>query len=176
MGKGGESTMNTTAAATQAGVTVATIRTWCRRGVIAAVKQAGRWIIDATSLTRRIEIGARHMTDAGTYTVYYRACRHSETKKGPGRDHDIIGYTCNACTADRKARQAASDADGGYATPRQLDYLASLTGKTRADYHGMTKGEASRRIDAAKSARPIRRSYGPRCECASGRHGGVCTC
>ena len=49
--------MNTTAAATQAGVTIATIRTWCRRGVIAATKTAGRWIIDAASLAHRITIG-----------------------------------------------------------------------------------------------------------------------
>lgn len=49
--------MNTTAAATEAHVTVATIRTWCRRGVLAAVKTAGRWIIDTASLARRIAIG-----------------------------------------------------------------------------------------------------------------------
>ncbi|MEU3447267.1 hypothetical protein AB0H29_08550 [Streptomyces thermolilacinus] len=53
--------MNTTAAATQARVTIATIRTWCRRGVVTAVKAAGRWIIDAASLARRIEIGARRV-------------------------------------------------------------------------------------------------------------------
>lgn len=58
--------MNTTAAATQAHVTVATIRTWCRRNVIAAVKQAGRWIIDAASLARRIQIGARRVTQQPT--------------------------------------------------------------------------------------------------------------
>ena len=50
--------MNTTAAATQANVTVATIRAWCRIGAVAAVKQAGRWIIDTTSLAARIAIGA----------------------------------------------------------------------------------------------------------------------
>lgn len=49
--------MDTALAATQAGVTIDTIRTWCRIGAIAAVKQAGRWIIDAASLTRRIAIG-----------------------------------------------------------------------------------------------------------------------
>ncbi|MBZ6258882.1 helix-turn-helix domain-containing protein [Streptomyces olivaceus] len=53
--------MHTTAAAAQAGVTVATIRTWCRKGVVAAVKAAGRWVVDAASLARRIEIGARRM-------------------------------------------------------------------------------------------------------------------
>lgn len=50
--------MNTTTAATEAHVTVATIRTWARRGVIAATKTAGKWVIDATSLARRIAIGA----------------------------------------------------------------------------------------------------------------------
>ena len=50
--------MNTTAAALEAHVTPATIRTWARRGVIAATKQAGRWIIDRTSLAARIAIGA----------------------------------------------------------------------------------------------------------------------
>ncbi|MFC8008705.1 helix-turn-helix domain-containing protein [Streptomyces cinereoruber] len=50
--------MDTTAAALQANVTADTIRTWCRRGAIAAVKQTGRWIIDATSLAARIAIGA----------------------------------------------------------------------------------------------------------------------
>mgnify|MGYP001109185541 CR=1 FL=1 len=50
--------MNTTAAATQANVTVATIRTWCRNGVITATKQAGRWNIDEASLAHRIAIGA----------------------------------------------------------------------------------------------------------------------
>lgn len=49
--------MNTTAAATEAHVTVATIRTWCRIGAVAAVKQAGRWIIDSASLAARIAIG-----------------------------------------------------------------------------------------------------------------------
>ncbi|MFF4746769.1 helix-turn-helix domain-containing protein [Streptomyces sp. NPDC001268] len=60
--------MNTTAAALQANVTVATIRTWCRRGVIAATKRAGRWIIDTASLAHRIAIGARrtHVTKQTT--------------------------------------------------------------------------------------------------------------
>ncbi|MGY3341099.1 hypothetical protein ACVW0K_007292 [Streptomyces filamentosus] len=60
--------MNTTAAATEAHVTVATIRTWCRRGVIAAAKKAGCWIIDTASLARRIATGARrHANPAETH-------------------------------------------------------------------------------------------------------------
>ncbi|MFD3516259.1 hypothetical protein [Streptomyces sp. NPDC058657] len=51
--------LTATAAATEAHVTVATIRTWCRKGVVAATKTAGRWVIDTVSLARRIAIGAR---------------------------------------------------------------------------------------------------------------------
>ncbi|WP_329217374.1 hypothetical protein [Streptomyces microflavus] len=42
--------MDATTAAAKAKVTVATIRTWCRTGVIAAVKTSGRWDIDPQSL------------------------------------------------------------------------------------------------------------------------------
>jgi hypothetical protein len=49
--------MNTTLAADQAGVSVDTVRTWCRIGAVAAIKQAGRWIIDTASLAARIAIG-----------------------------------------------------------------------------------------------------------------------
>ncbi|GHG15265.1 helix-turn-helix domain-containing protein [Streptomyces filamentosus] len=63
--------MNTTAAATEARVTTATIRIWCRRGVIAATKHAGRWIIDTASLARRIAIGAMKtpIRKAATFTI-----------------------------------------------------------------------------------------------------------
>ncbi|MFB6805503.1 hypothetical protein [Streptomyces sp. NPDC056387] len=61
--------MNTTAAAAQAGVTVATIRTWARRGVVAAIKTAGRWIIDTASLARRIAIGARRTRKSTAITA-----------------------------------------------------------------------------------------------------------
>lgn len=51
--------MDTTTAATKANVTTDTIRTWCRYGAVAAVKQAGRWVIDAASLAARIRLGQR---------------------------------------------------------------------------------------------------------------------
>lgn len=50
--------MNTTAAALEARVTVATVRSWARNGVITATKVAGRWVIDAASLAARLAIGA----------------------------------------------------------------------------------------------------------------------
>jgi hypothetical protein len=50
--------MTTTAqAAKQAGVTTATIRTWCRKGAVTAVKTNGAWAIDEASLRHRIALG-----------------------------------------------------------------------------------------------------------------------
>jgi hypothetical protein len=95
--------MNTTTAATQANVTADTIRTWCRRGVITATKQAGRWIIDPASLARRIEIGARMSHPTTRYTVtettniYGRPAwgvtRTDGTKAGYAGDNRITGLT-----------------------------------------------------------------------------------
>jgi len=76
--------MNTTTAATQANVTIATIRTWCRRGVIAAAKTAGKWVIDTASLTARIAIGAMRARKAKpmgiglTATYTYADPAHTE--------------------------------------------------------------------------------------------------
>ena len=74
--------MNTTAAATQAGVTVATIRAWCRHGVVAAVKQAGRWIIDQASLAARIAIGQMRTRKAAAMdlTATYTFTRAGDTQ------------------------------------------------------------------------------------------------
>ncbi len=63
--------MNTTAAAIEAHVSVDTIRTWCRRGVVAAVKQAGRWIIDSASLAHRIALGALKVRKPATKPVVF---------------------------------------------------------------------------------------------------------
>lgn len=51
--------MNTESAAAEANVTVATIRIWCRRGVVSAVKVGRRWDIDETSLARRIALSTK---------------------------------------------------------------------------------------------------------------------
>jgi hypothetical protein len=52
-------TTDTATAAHQAHVTPATIRTWCRNGIVTAVKAGRRWAIDTASLLRRIAIGRR---------------------------------------------------------------------------------------------------------------------
>lgn len=62
--------MNTTTAATEAHVTTATIRTWCRIGVVTAAKVAGRWVISATSLAHRIAIGARRLARKAAKVVF----------------------------------------------------------------------------------------------------------
>ncbi|MFM9373220.1 hypothetical protein [Streptomyces sp. Da 82-17] len=102
--------MNTTAAALEAHVTADTIRTWCRRGVIAAIKQAGRWIIDSASLARRITIGQRkaRMTEQPKYRLeegvkeqygvqrtIWTVVRTDGTPAGYGaeKDHRIHGLT-----------------------------------------------------------------------------------
>ncbi|MBD0743619.1 hypothetical protein [Streptomyces sp. CBMA152] len=98
--------MNTTTAALEARVTVPTIRTWCRIGAVAAIKQAGRWVIDTASLRARIAIGHRRsrMSDQPTYRVQesqvtrygneytvYRITRTDGTPAGfgPGQDSRI---------------------------------------------------------------------------------------
>ncbi|MEV6165747.1 helix-turn-helix domain-containing protein [Streptomyces sp. NPDC052052] len=167
--------ITTAEAATEARVTVATIRTWCRNGAVAAVKRAGRWVIDTASLAHRITIGA--MKRPPVYTIYYRACRHTETDRSLRRNM-VSTAICTACRAESKeraAKAAAIEAAGGRATARQISYLATLTGKPASALQGLTKPEASRLIDDAKhGGRGERRSY--RCDCPSGRHGGVCTC
>ncbi|MFN2636935.1 MAG: hypothetical protein ABR585_07915 [Gemmatimonadaceae bacterium] len=60
--------MDTTTAATQASVTVATIRTWCRIGAVAAAKVAGRWVIETASLAYRIALGTKKPKPA-TFSV-----------------------------------------------------------------------------------------------------------
>jgi hypothetical protein len=62
--------MDTTAAAAEAQVTVDTVRTWCRIGAVAALKQAGRWVIDTASLARRIAIGARRVARKAKKAVF----------------------------------------------------------------------------------------------------------
>ena len=69
-------TYTTTAAAQLANVTTETIRAWARMGAIRATKAAGRWVIEAASLTKRIAMGIRRTRKAttldlnSTYTVH----------------------------------------------------------------------------------------------------------
>jgi hypothetical protein len=109
--------MNTMDAAQKARVTASTIRTWCRRGVIAAAKVAGRWVIEATSLARRIEIGRKTpliITD-------YR-CGHRVIKTNPGGNNRHWHQTqmCPDCQHARTAKTAEAEPARRAVTPRQF--------------------------------------------------------
>lgn len=56
-------TITTAEAAARAGVTVDTIRHWCRMGAVRATKVADRWVIDLASLARRITLGRKPATN-----------------------------------------------------------------------------------------------------------------
>lgn len=56
-------TVTTTTAARIANVTVATVRTWCRTGLVTAVKTGGRWAIDIVSLRRAAGLPVRVPSD-----------------------------------------------------------------------------------------------------------------
>lgn len=45
-----EEVLTAAEAAEEAGVSVSTVRRWCRTGLVYATKQAGRWLVDADSL------------------------------------------------------------------------------------------------------------------------------
>lgn len=56
-------TLDTAAAARLAGTAVRTIRDWCRRGLVAAVKTGHRWTVRLASLLRRLNAGRPAVTD-----------------------------------------------------------------------------------------------------------------
>jgi hypothetical protein len=120
--------MNTTAAATEAKVTVATIRTWCRIGAVAAAKVAGRWVIDTASLARRIAIGATRAARKTAQVVFSTETMTAiggrrwqkngmdrvylndfETVPGLELDHYKSGSICYAALDGQKV----SNAEGG---------------------------------------------------------------
>ncbi|WP_242892377.1 helix-turn-helix domain-containing protein [Actinomadura litoris] len=132
--------MDTATAALQANVTVATIRTWCRRNVIGAIKVAGRWMVDATSLAYRLTLGNKPMIEPLTRAEY-------ETAAGPGAVKDVRChmlhrvYTQHGTTewgdtpTDREMlaiRRGAALAAEGYTEPapaRGPGYAAGLPGQ-----------------------------------------------
>ncbi|MDX3232565.1 hypothetical protein [Streptomyces sp. ME19-01-6] len=115
--------MNTTAAAVEASVTVETIRTWCRNGVITATKTAGRRVIDAASLARRVAIGAM------------RARTETPTPQEPPATHRQVDYAMNLLS-----NLAASDFG--------LEFYDGPT--TRPEIAALSKDAASNLIENLK--------------------------
>lgn len=109
-------------AAALAGVTVPTVRAWCRIGAVKAAKTAGRWVIDAASLARRIALGIRRTTAKKTETPVENtfACGHPARA---GRTADPA-RPCKKCTRTARAQRAAAARDALY----DLAALPTLTG------------------------------------------------
>jgi hypothetical protein len=164
--------MNTTLAAAQANVSVDTIRTWCRRGVITAIKQAGRWIIDTASLAHRIAIGkmkrparkpvvftvetmtaigGRRWQKAGKDRVYLNGF---ETVPGLELDHYKSGSISYAALDGEKV----SNAEGGrLATAVDKVYFDAADGKVYIKWgwgkpRSLDRDEIAARVFAAVRA------------------------
>ncbi|MFF1547174.1 helix-turn-helix domain-containing protein [Streptomyces sp. NPDC058291] len=147
--------MNTTTAAIQAGVTADTIRTWCRRGVITATKQAGRWTIDPASLARRIEIGHRkdrmttYRIEQGT-TVQYRQehttwtiVRTDGTPAGfgPGKDSRIWDATFFSKKAAEFYAYFYEHTDSGYRIEKTIPRAGRMDRSTYWRITGAPEGD-----------------------------------
>lgn len=149
--------MNTTTAATQAEVTVATVRDWARRGIIAATKQAGRWAIDSSSLARRIAIGKERRMTQPTYRIeeatvvrygsertVWRVVRVDGTPAGygPGKDARIADAEFIRRDTAETYREFYERTPAGYRLTR--DHYAARSMKSGKSYwlvSGSGKGD-----------------------------------
>jgi hypothetical protein len=78
-----QNTQTTTAdAAKLARVSVRTVRLWCRLGAVAAVKTAGRWVIDLASLRHRIALARR--------TVAKQLAAFRDAKSAQGKAAELL--------------------------------------------------------------------------------------
>lgn len=104
--------MDTTEAATAAGVTRQTIRHWARTGAIAAAKHAGRWTICETSLNQRIKIGTKMTTPK-------HLCGHPIPENHVNPRH-APKSRCKTCKAARgqKSRKATEETISALVLPR----------------------------------------------------------
>lgn len=136
--------MNTTAAAAQANVTTATIRQWCRRGAVAAAKVAGRWIIEAASLARRIALGIKQVTpvlpdrteefcDVVQDTAYDAADGHNLTALAKLLS-DVKARNITAIMAGADASQIRLTDGGWYGLERLVSFQIGCVKAERDDY------------------------------------------
>lgn len=156
--------MNTTTAAAKAGVTIPTIRTWCRQGVVTAVKASGRWIVDTASLASRIAIGALRATRRKAATVNAtpdyaaladeaRALANSLTPKKGCHPADLEGGSRDRASGTLKARRSAIRAAASFDLAAEHAAITPATElsqwQTREHYdHGIYGLEAARTATA----------------------------
>ncbi|MET9445036.1 helix-turn-helix domain-containing protein [Streptomyces sp. NPDC006610] len=127
--------MDAATAAAKCKVTTETIRTWCRQGVIAATKQAGRWIIDPKSLrTHRRRLTALRQARRARAAAAIQAHITSQLVLPPltGSDKQIawaadirarhLVAALNLVTHDAESGQPASRATYRLATPTMFGH------------------------------------------------------
>lgn len=98
--------IDTAQAARLAGVTVHTIRAWARYGAIAAVKAAGRWVIDPESLRHRISLSRR------TVAAQLAAFRDAKSAEGKAAELLELGALVPTGRPHRYLAVASNGADG----------------------------------------------------------------
>jgi len=139
--------MNIKTAAAKANVTTATIRTWCRRNVIAATKTSSGWDIDETSLNHRIALGKRNKTAELTIETLTAIGGRRWTKNGLDRVYinniaeylglDISYYnTGNISGAALDGYGIANGRAGGILNCIDKVYFDAADGKLHATYFG----------------------------------------
>jgi len=153
--------MNTFTAAQQAGVTTATIRMWCRRGVVAAAKVAGRWVIEAASLAYRLTLRKRTMDPIATQ--YERITNHAADLFAAQPDlvrkgyrgvltvpaHDDAKAHRHLGTINNLLMRAAPDTDAD--TQRRYGLLASAARDMQATIAHREKGAAAHAEESIKT-------------------------
>lgn len=139
--------MDTTTAALQANVTVATIRTWCRIGAVAAAKQAGKWVIEAASLAKRIALGVRKPAKKVAFTTDTMTAIGGNrwTKNGMDRVyinnwHEFAGIevsrynTGNICYAEYQGETISNSQAGKLLGSIDKVWFDAATGKLHCRY------------------------------------------
>lgn len=130
---------------------------------------------------------ARVATVAPGFGELHWSCGHTTTSPVIGTSHDNPhrDRPCFDCQqAQRITARAAAAKTGPMATARQIGYLRDLIGQAASlpagcptDPTVLTREQASTWITRLKTApRRAATTTLTRCECASGRFGGVCTC
>ncbi|WP_181785055.1 helix-turn-helix domain-containing protein [Streptomyces phytophilus] len=134
--------MNTTDAAAQAGVTTPTIRLWCRIGALAAVKHAGRWIINTASLAARIAIGhikGKAMTTTGTLVEipgqYYGVRGDTDTLAAAYQNGAAVTVDSGPYAGDRVYLGLTRWTLGGYGRTQEILGLAYTKDDGQAVYY-----------------------------------------
>ncbi|NJQ04309.1 helix-turn-helix domain-containing protein [Streptomyces lonarensis] len=157
-------TRTTAEAAEWARVSPSTVAAWCRAGVVAATKVGGRWVIEYSSLLRRIVIGdrARFRREAKVrghrhWNSDHPYCQEFDQAVADGAPvAEVAKYaehdTLNRGQEHSLARLASEwRAHLGLATDRQIDYILKIL--AWRERHGESDGFMHGPTDRAGIAR-----------------------